>query len=989
METYIKQHYPDINFSKPVESKDKKNALGFVISDDRLVLGYIAKNGSLKSLGNAEFDLKHLSDADFQRLVNSIAVVNTFTPEHKDAFLRLFAEKSEPITRAQLTKQIQKHAIEKRNEHDIIPSNNGDFVLVKKGLIEQIKKEYLEQQKVLEQKEAERKHLAECRDHILYEKETVIQRIQDYQRQMDTYIHQQLSKNQNLQDANQKLAQEKAQIEMTLKHLQENEQKNLEKLEAEQDLHTDFSYQLNAKMEEIETLNKTIAEIRKELNNTQEKLSESELRAKKIGMCIEHILNEKQTIIARIREYTEAWLQWARVNHVDTRNKINSELKTIYSQLETVLQNKNMYIQTLSLDSKAKSQLINQLKANISEIRSELRKSAQQQLVELNAQRERNTTSEFKIQETESENESLRMQLNDVRKLLEKQTAELNEIKNVKKAQQTAEDLDVCYNILQTFIRINNSFNQKQQIIARLDKLISENVGQFQHLTVPVRQNIQTRYLEIRKEILKHIEFLDLKRYINDPNVELFKSNSTAKRVDPQFCKDLDKINNYWMQNVSDYQYQTNELMNIYEDLSGAIRIYVKVKPLIGIEQKSDTVQIDAKQNSVTVDCSNVPNFDRDIKKQIFSNFYGIFDETYSNAEVFTGVRDTRTGADFRVYTDTENYGSLQNVFKQTENGYSVVLFGYGTSGSGKSRTLLGEPNVPGLIHYIIANLTGVSSIRVKNIFEQGIDRFKPTLKLITGKIYNLVNRLPSELNQFSVDERDSFAETLGSFNLNDITPESLFLLTDRLNKYRVEHKRIKRTPNNPVSSRTHLYIVLEINFESGIKGYITLIDMAGRENSVDIFNTFMDQSGRYPITLTDILGPTGAPGKIKLKPELSEYTESTVYDILKESFYINESINHLNYFFHIKNYQKYNIRFESENLDHYTTSKFYVDPRQEMTSILGDKNCLTIPIMQYLDHLNAVSSDQFKPTKFITLVCIRKDQAYCGQIFDSLEAFN
>ena len=46
------------------------------------------------------------------------------------------------------------------------------------------------------------------------------------------------------------------------------------------------------------------------------------------------------------------------------------------------------------------------------------------------------------------------------------------------------------------------------------------------------------------------------------------------------------------------------------------------------------------------------------------------------------------------------------------------------------------------------------------------------------------------------------------------------------------------------------------------------------------------------------------------------------------------------------------------------------------------------IPILKFLDTLSnkKADSDDFKPTKFITMVCVRKDLVYCSQIFSSME---
>jgi hypothetical protein len=73
--------------------------------------------------------------------------------------------------------------------------------------------------------------------------------------------------------------------------------------------------------------------------------------------------------------------------------------------------------------------------------------------------------------------------------------------------------------------------------------------------------------------------------------------------------------------------------------------------------------------------------------------------------------------------------------------------------------------------------------------------------------------------------------------------------------------------------------------------------------------------------------------------------------------------------------------------LEQYSEDKYYVDPKNEESKIDGAKNALTIPIMKFLDNLSNKGNEQvFNPTKFVTFVCLRKDEKYCSQIFSSIE---
>jgi hypothetical protein len=429
----------------------------------------------------------------------------------------------------------------------------------------------------------------------------------------------------------------------------------------------------------------------------------------------------------------------------------------------------------------------------------------------------------------------------------------------------------------------------------------------------------------------------------------------------------------------------------------------------------------------------------------------------------------------------------LYKTFKQVEEGYSIVLFGYGLSGSGKTFTLIGNKDVPGIIHYGLANLKGVSegttTIAVKYIFEQYYSSFTPTNKNITGKIHTLVGnpfqststikRLTSggapiksgsklvqnpqltDIIKMITDEKgDQFFGAKikpENINLENIKIDEINKLTAVLEQYRIEKKRIKETPNNPVSSRSHLYIVFEIKFEDGKKGYVTIVDTAGRESPTDIFKLYIDTT-KYPaVKLQDVLPPGNREGGIiniqkymydtlkekytkkytnQRRPEIENdiilakqelnnlkqqqkqgatqqiknsfktiITQATtklaktekllstldasplredaenIYDILNEGVYINETINHLMYYFDKKNNINKTITFQTGDLKDYSESKYYVDPRNEERNELSDiNNCLMIPILNKLDQLNKSSNSTNQPTKFITMVCVRQD---------------
>lgn len=1010
--SYVKQNYPKIVFS-PLKLKtdgSKSHSLGFIVSDNKLVIGYLNNNGNLCKLIEP-VDLSTVSHTQFMELVNKIPLVSGFNEEDKQILLNILHDKNSVSRQEHDAVIIElKESFLKQEESKFTTlidvtnkKHENEILLIKKAHvneIEDIKDAYNKEIEALKNQLQEVEEVKEkCKQRLLSEKEQIIKGIQSFREQISNYISEiMVSKNnqsnQKLNDMYTQLLKEKSDINNSLAILTEREKQNLQTIQDNQSQMSEFTSKLNAKEQEIDNLNNTIQQIQEELNKVQKQFSEKELEDAVLREfkknCIEMILNQKEQIIEKIKQYNSQWLEWVDKNQFDIdsqKDKLQNDLNTIFANLKKVLYSKNEYIDSLNLSIKEKDSLLNQLKSNVSDIKAEVNASLNEQLMQLSVKnQELESTISSHSEELKKKDKTiagLREQLDEAKKLLEK-----NAVVVIPKEI----DYTSCHETLQKFINVNNMFYRKKQVMSILDGIINnaDKISNFTNLNDAMKDNIRTRFENVKTEINKHIEFLDLGKYINSPNIQLFKSKTTMKNIPPQFCDELNNISNYWDNNVGMFREQDRILTNIYEDLSGAVRVYIKIKPLIGKEQKHNTVYIEKHTKKVTVDCSEVANVN---KKQTFGDFYGIFNDTYTNKDVYTGIQGSGDIYDLHVDIDsieesTETVSpGLYSTFKQVEDGYSIVLFGYGLSGSGKTFSLIGDKGIPGLLHYGLSNLRGVSKIRLKYLFEQYIDKFVPTINKIRGNIINLVNEIP-QLKNYSKNEQKEFGIFINDkLNLNDIKVDNINTLTTLLETYRKSHSRIKKTPNNPVSSRSHLYMVFEVQFETGKVGYITIVDTAGRESPIDIYNMFIDTSQR--IDLTTILGPTGSPDVVKrfMNPRYKDYNHRDVYEILNEGVYINETINHLIYFFNKKNYRTTRIQ-KQLSLETYANEKYYVDPKKEEDGVASINNCLMIPILKFLDAISnkKLNESDYKPTKFITLVCVRKDEEYCSQIFGSLD---
>ena len=226
-----------------------------------------------------------------------------------------------------------------------------------------------------------------------------------------------------------------------------------------------------------------------------------------------------------------------------------------------------------------------------------------------------------------------------------------------------------------------------------------------------------------------------------------------------------------------------------------------------------------------------------------------------------------------------------------------------------------------------------------------------------------------------------------------------------RITEHRIQTKTIRPTPNNPESSRSHLYLSFEIEFAKGKRGYVTIVDMAGREDPFALFeklfdvkrmtlesSSFKNESAKkdktydkdprkyYASSIQKLLA------KVDMK-ELKKYLKTPsedpndAIDLIREGFYINESINHLRVFFKSK-MGSVKLSATIPDLKNYTPSSFVYSVSSERD--IKSSSILMIPILKWLDH--GIQKDQKKPTKFAMLCAIRQESNYCTDSIATLE---
>jgi phosphohistidine phosphatase SixA len=431
----------------------------------------------------------------------------------------------------------------------------------------------------------------------------------------------------------------------------------------------------------------------------------------------------------------------------------------------------------------------------------------------------------------------------------------------------------------------------------------------------------------------------------------------------------LDKSDDELGKDVITIQELLKRIINSSEDINGLVRIFVRVKG--GTLNKPPTLtpltystKVEEALGNKTLTLTNSNTTPPTIRT--YSPFYDVFTQDKNNDEIFKEINLT---------------------LKQVLDGYHIALFGYGYSGSGKTYTLLNSPNNDPL-----NNDLGVLIRAVKYYITKGLTVKVTKISELYNNTYNFIGK---------IQEGSSSTIPINKYSDRIISSDDDFTtILNEIFKERKQSGRIKATINNKESSRGHLFITLDI----GGKGQITVCDMAGREDPLEIWaNTEIDlKTGEFPkdnekgtlvntITkrsLRTMMGSgikVGEKGIVDLmikdgikniifKDKSVEYKLSDkihdkvmeVIDTCREAHYINETLNHMIYFFDkLKSGVPRTFPSNEYNGESYI-------PGHIMGDIKNEDWQKTIGMIPMLEEIKKTTSG--KPSKFCLFACVRQE---------------
>ncbi|VVD04131.1 unnamed protein product [Leptidea sinapis] len=252
--------------------------------------------------------------------------------------------------------------------------------------------------------------------------------------------------------------------------------------------------------------------------------------------------------------------------------------------------------------------------------------------------------------------------------------------------------------------------------------------------------------------------------------------------------------------------------------MPGNIKVVVRVRPTNEKEKdQNNRIVVDVVDDHVVVfDPKEDPPFyfhgaKQPIPKRANKDLKFVFDHVYTH---------DATNYDIFETTTKEMLSSLME-------GYNCSVFAYGATGAGKTYTMIGSKEHPGITYLTMEHL--FYSI---NSFEQDRE-FDARVSYIEVYNENVYDLLKPSSTPLQIREDSKYGVTVAGLTLNNIrTARELLNVLEDGNKNRKQQP----TEANPDSSRSHavfqVYIKMKFKTRVQIRMKLSMIDLAGSERA-------------------------------------------------------------------------------------------------------------------------------------------------------------
>ncbi|CAD7949464.1 unnamed protein product [Amoebophrya sp. A120] len=276
---------------------------------------------------------------------------------------------------------------------------------------------------------------------------------------------------------------------------------------------------------------------------------------------------------------------------------------------------------------------------------------------------------------------------------------------------------------------------------------------------------------------------------------------------------------------LTGFELRKKKLHNFIEDLKGSIRVFVRVRPLTGKEKSNNETEVTTQLDLCTLTVGDPAGSAAERQFTFDSCFF----PSSTQADVFEDSQDL-----------------IQSAF----DGYNVTIFAYGQTGAGKTFTMSGTNEHPGVVPRTCNEI-----FRIK---ERDASRFRTTvsismIELYCAKFTDLFRKMESALGGGKkpaaavkpAKDKDAQKEPEinvriekdGAVRVENAREQQIETAAQMLSiiDQGFSNRAVAATKMNSESSRSHLITIVQlvsVNLETKVRtvGKLLLCDLAGSE---------------------------------------------------------------------------------------------------------------------------------------------------------------
>ncbi|XP_059166584.1 carboxy-terminal kinesin 2-like [Physella acuta] len=286
-----------------------------------------------------------------------------------------------------------------------------------------------------------------------------------------------------------------------------------------------------------------------------------------------------------------------------------------------------------------------------------------------------------------------------------------------------------------------------------------------------------------------------------------------------------------YQQKERDHETERRKLHNTIQELKGNIRVFCRVRPLLGDEQLG---------NNGIISHMNFPDMDKKMLELEKLSDISVNESVLNSTRNGKGASKYEFSFDKVFQPETsqaEVFEEISQLVQSALDGYNVCIFAYGQTGSGKTFTMEGSLNDEsklGMIPRTVQQIFTTCNDLVKKGWSYVIQ--VSMLEIYNETIRDLLGKGKDEKLEIKLQGKGETDVFIPNLTIVEVKSEDKVM---KLLMKASENRAVAETKCNERSSRSHSVFQLRLTGTNSItgescKGMLNLVDLAGSERIKD-----------------------------------------------------------------------------------------------------------------------------------------------------------